>query len=101
MTSVCPHCGKPLNGDTSEIRKQAIEVLEFLNEKTGRKYRPVDANMRLIMARLKEGATVGLCRQVVAKKCRDWKTDPDMEKFLRPATLFNALRFAQYSGEIV
>ena len=39
-------------------------------------------------------------RQVVAKKCREWSGDPTMMNYLRPATLFNSVKFAQYQGEL-
>ena len=82
-------------------REQAQSVLDFLNEKTGRVYRPVDTNLKLIIARLKSGATVLQCRQVIARKARQWKDRPDMAPYLRPATLFNATKFEQYLGELV
>ena len=85
----------------SALRKQAVEILEFLNEKTGRIYRPVDTNLKLIMARLESGATLGNCFQVIAKKTREWKDDSRMALYLRPATLFNATKFEQYVGELV
>lgn len=74
-------------------------ILEFLNGKTGKQFRPVTANLTLIRARLKEGATADDCRAVIARKFREWKGS-DMEKYLRPATLFNREKFAQYSGEL-
>lgn len=85
-----------------ENKKNAdvLEVLDFLNEKVGRRYRPVPANASLISARLREGATVAECRQVIARKAREWK-GTDQDKYLRPATLFNATKFAQYVGELV
>lgn len=86
----------PLNG-----KGEALQILAFLNEKTGHAYRPVKANLNLISARLKEGATVMECRQVIAKKSREWATDEKMAEYLRPATLFNATKFAQYVGELV
>ena len=92
---------KTLNGKKETPRKQARRVLEFLNEKTGRQYRPVDANLKMIEARLKEGATETECRQVIAKKRREWEGDEKMSAYLRPATLFNATKFAQYQGELV
>jgi uncharacterized phage protein (TIGR02220 family) len=85
----------------SMLKSQAIEILEFLNEKTGRVYRPVDANLKLIIARLASGATVMDCRQVIAKKTREWRGDSKMSEYLRPATLFNATKFEQYMGELV
>lgn len=92
---------QPSKTANAELKVQAIEVLQFLNEKTGRAYRPVDINLKLITARLKSGATVASCFQVIAKKTREWKSDPKMSEYLRPATLFNATKFEQYVGELV
>jgi uncharacterized phage protein (TIGR02220 family) len=86
---------------TTLLKSQATEVLNFLNEKTGRAYRPVETNLKLIMSRLKSGATVMNCRQVIAKKTREWKGDEKMSEYLRPATLFNSTKFEQYIGELV
>ncbi len=83
------------------LQSQALEVLDFLNQKTGRAYRPADSNLKLIMARLKTGATVMDCRQIIAKKTREWKGNPMMSEYLRPETLFNASKFEQYIGELV
>lgn len=96
--------GKPDRAPPSKLngkKSEAIEVLNFLNEKAGRAYRPTDANLGFIVARFKEGATVSDCMKVIAKKCREWCSDEKMEKFLRPATLFNRTNFDQYVGEIV
>lgn len=100
--------GEPLSGKPDDTRmngkkklsESCLEVLNFLNEKTGRRYQPVKANINLIACRLREGATVDQCRQVIAKKCREWRDDPNQEIYLRPKTLFNATNFAQYQGEL-
>jgi len=84
-----------------QYKPTAVSVLDFLNEKTGRNYQPVKANIDMIVARLKEGATEDECRQVIAKKSREWLNDDDMNQYLRPATLFNRTKFAQYQGELV
>lgn len=81
--------------------QDARAVLDFLNHKTGRAYRPVASNLQLIDARLRSGITIAQCRQVIAKKTRDWQTRADMAMYLRPATLFNATKFEQYLGELV
>lgn len=81
-------------------RVQAIEVLEFLNRKTGRRYEPVPANLSLIAARLREGATVGQCRGVIVQRWRLWRDDPKMAEYIRPATLFNAAKFSQYKAHL-
>ncbi|MDR3490990.1 MAG: conserved phage C-terminal domain-containing protein [Gammaproteobacteria bacterium] len=90
-----------LSTTNQSLKSQALEVLEFLNEKTGRAYRPVEENIKLIIARIKSGATVLNCRQVIAKKTREWHGDLKMSEYLRPATLFNAIKFEQYMGELV
>lgn len=84
-----------------EIRKSAIEILDFLNSKTGRSFRPVDTNLKLIIARLKSGVEVEDCKAVIAKKFREWSGDEKMIQYLRPATLFNATKFEQYVGELI
>lgn len=86
---------------TRSLRAQAVEILSFLNDKAGRAYETVPANIDFIVARLKEGATVEDCRAVIAKKVREWLGDPEMNLYLRPATLFNRTKFAQYKGELV
>jgi uncharacterized phage protein (TIGR02220 family) len=85
-----------LNG----YRAQAKEILDFLNDKTGRAYRAVDANLEPIVARLKEGTSADDVRAVVAKKCREWIGNEKMAEFLRPKTLFNRTNFANYEGEL-
>lgn len=84
----------------SPLRDEARAVLAFLNEKTSRHYRDTEANLRLIECRLRDGATLQDCKTIIAKKWRDWGTDPKMTSYVRPATLFNATKFEQYRGEI-
>lgn len=93
--------GKPdASRKPASLKTEAREILDFLNAKVGRSYQAVDANVDLIVARLKEGATATQCRQVIAKKSREWIGDEKMAEFLRPATLFNKTKFAQYVGEL-
>lgn len=75
-------------------------ILTHLNEKAGRNYQPVAANLNLIAARLKEGFTPEQCQAVIDSKVNEWLDDSNMSKFLRPLTLFNATKFAQYVGEL-
>lgn len=78
----------------------ADDVLSYLNEKAGRKYSATPANTKLIIARVREGATVDDLKAVVDMKVGEWLDDPKMEQYLRPATLFNAEKFGQYSGSL-
>lgn len=94
--------GKP---DTAREKKLILQetakkILQFLNEKTGRNYQPVNGNLKFIIARLKDGATEAQCRQVIARKCREWQNRDNMAEYIRPKTLFNETNFANYVGEL-
>lgn len=89
---------KSIVGLKPDVTHRAALVLTYLNEQAGRDYRPVNGNLSFIAARLLEGAGVEDCKAVIDRKCREWKGG-EMEKYLRPATLFNATKFAQYQGE--
>lgn len=81
-------------------RIQQVEVLEYLNLKASRNYQPVKANLSLIGSRLAEGASVTECMRVIDAKVTDWSAKPEMQQYLRPATLFNATKYAQYVGAL-
>lgn len=90
--------GKGREGITSD-KTAIVEVLNYLNQKAKRDYRAVDSNLKLIAARLEEGATVDECKYVIDAKVKEWMDDKKMCMYLRPETLFNATKFAQYIGE--
>lgn len=96
-----PDTTKPLTALSGkpDYKAQAVEILEYLNSNTKRNYRTVDSNLKLIIARLRTGATPLQCREVIFSKCQQWQSDPVMAEYLRPATLFNATKFEQYLGE--
>lgn len=81
-------------------RLEAARLIVFLNEKTGRNFKPTEVNTRFLEARFKEGATIQEVKQVIALKVRQWRDDPVMRQYLRPATLFNKTRYWQYHGEL-
>lgn len=92
----------PRDDARSEGKKRkadALQILEFLNGKARRHFRPVAANLKFIEARLVEGVSVQDLKTLTARKCREW-LGSDMEKFLRPETLFNATKCQSYLGEI-
>ncbi len=77
----------------------AAELLEYLNEKTGKQFRKVDSNLRLVLARLKS-ATPEQIRAVIDDRVQAWKDKPDMAEYLRPSTLFRAANFESYLGNL-
>ena len=77
------------------------EVLNYLNSKANKNYKPVKANTDFINARLKDGFTKDEVISVINSKCSQWLNDEKMNQYLRPATLFNATKFSQYAGELL
>jgi len=79
-----------------DIQEQAKKVVEYLNERTGAKFRPTDSILRPICGRLGEGYTLADCQKVIDYKAEEWLKDKDMAQYLRPLTLFSAQKFAGY-----
>lgn len=74
--------------DKEEEKNIYAPVISFLNEKAGTKYKPTSSKTQaLIRARVNEGFTLEDFETVIAKKCAEWM-GTDMEKYLRPETLF-------------
>jgi uncharacterized phage protein (TIGR02220 family) len=77
----------------------AHRLLDHLNEKSGRHYRAVGSNLKLLRARLRT-ATEAQIRAVIDAKCAEWLANPQMAQYLRPETLFGEAKFEQYLGQI-
>lgn len=74
------------------------EIVQYLNDKCGTRYRyQTKGTQEHINARLKEGYTVDDFKTVIDKKFEEWY-GTDMEKFLRPETLF-AGKFESYLNQ--
>jgi uncharacterized phage protein (TIGR02220 family) len=84
--------------EKQRINQQAIEIIDYLNRKTGKKYRHSKANLTVIAARLKEGFTLDDCKRVIDTKTAQWLND-EKEKYLRPETLFRPSKFEGYLNE--
>ena len=87
-----------LSGEKSpdqSAKNNAKEILEYLNEKSGRSFKLVASNIKLINSRLID-FTVEELKSVIDKKCDEWLDDPVMSAYVRPETLFNATKCAGY-----
>lgn len=79
-----------------DMDKSHIEIIEYLNLKTGSKFKPTTKPyVQAIRSRLKEGYTVADFKTVIDKKCREWK-GTKLEKYLTPKTLFAPSHFDTY-----
>jgi len=83
---------------------EAVEVLEFLNEKTKRGFgtRGPDGkvNRKKVAGLLKAGATVEELKNVILLKGYEWNFNPEMFAYLRPETLFRPANFKKYCDEV-
>lgn len=75
------------------------EIIAYLNNKTGRDYKPSAAkNKKPIHARWQEGYRLQDFKKVIDNKCFSWGNDPKMSQYLRPETIFGP-KFDGYLNE--
>lgn len=85
---------KPEKADSHS--EEVKEIIDYLNTVMNAHYSvTAKAATKHIRARLDEGYSVGDFKIVIEKMHRLWK-GTDMEKYLRPATLFNGEKFEGY-----
>ena len=74
-------------------------VIEYLNNSSGKNYRyTTKATQRHIRARFEEGFTLEDFKRVIDWKVSQWLGDKDMDRYLRPETLFGT-KFESYLNE--
>lgn len=84
------------NVSHDDVDKSHFEIIEYLNLKTGSKFKPTTKPyIQAIRSRLKEGYTVDDFKTVIDKKCNEWK-GTKLEKYLTPKTLFAPSHFDTY-----
>lgn len=92
------HIAEPEDDADKSRLPEIKEVVQYLNDRLGTKYRyQTKGTQEHINARLKEGYTVDDFKAVIDKKFEEWH-GTDMEKFLRPETLF-AGKFESYLNQ--
>ena len=85
--------------ESAEFCASVKEIVEYLNSAIGSHYKTnVDKTRSFIRARLREGFTVDDFKAVIDKKARAWLGNKDMQKYLRPETLFGT-KFESYLNE--
>lgn len=85
--------------------KEAQEVLDQLNRRTGKNFKAKQggkptASLRLIFQTLKKGYTKAQCLAVIDIKIRQKCFISDNYLYMRPSTLFRASNFENYVQEI-
>ena len=96
--------GMPLMGPwlTSEEKPQADDlrtIVDYLNQVAGTAFKWTPSVRRQLNARTtSDRMTLEELKHVIDVKCEQWKGDADMEKYMRPSTLFGT-RAVEYSQE--
>ena len=87
--TVTPCHGTDIEEDKDiDKEKEYISIVSYLNEKAGTGFKATTAKTKsAINARLAEGFTLEDFKTVIDKKCAEW-IGTDMQKYLRPETLF-------------
>lgn len=83
------------------ITTPEIEILQYLNELAGKRFKPIKSNLTPIIARLKDGYTVQELKEIVQVKTLDWKNNEVMNQHLCPTTLFRASNTDKYLNYIL
>ena len=85
---------------TDNKNKDTIKrIIDYLNEKCGTRYRVTTENtVKSINARISEGYTEDDFYTVIDKKCDEW-IGTELEKYLRPDTLFRPANFESYLNQ--
>ena len=80
---------------SSSLNSQCDEVIDFLNEVAGTKYKHKEASREHIRARLNDGFTVDDCKQVICNRWKAWR-GTQYQQYMRPSTLFTPSKFEGY-----
>lgn len=84
--------------ETDKKKEIYIQVVSYLNEKAGTKYKASSSKTKtLVNARIRDGYDLEDFKTVIDKKCAEW-LGTDYEKFLRPETLFGT-KFEGYLNQ--
>lgn len=88
-----------LEGDKEGDIKYIVEIVAYLNDMANRNYRHTTRKTQsLIRARMNEGFTVDDFKQVIDIKTNEWLNNDEMNKYLRPETLFGT-KFESYLNQ--
>lgn len=84
--------------NNSEVEKIPFaEIIDYLNNKTGKRYKNVTGNQKYIKARWHEGNRLDDFKHVIDVKAAEW-LGTDWAKYLRPVTLFGN-KFDEYLNQ--
>lgn len=75
------------------------KFIEWFNQKSGKRFKNVESNRKIIRARINEGYSKSELAKVVEFKSKQWKDDSKMNPYLRITTIFAPSHFGNYLNE--
>lgn len=82
---------------TPDEAEGVTDVLGKLSKRAGVEFSPqVTAHVEHVLARLRDGHSPLQLRTVVWHQANEWEGDERMRRYLRPSTLFDRAKFAEY-----
>ncbi|MER2107430.1 MAG: conserved phage C-terminal domain-containing protein [Solibacillus sp.] len=91
---------KSIKNNNVEQVDIVCQIVNYLNEKAGKNFNAKSAaTKRLLNGRLAEGYVLEDFHRVIDEKVKQWLNNAEMNKYLRPATLFNPTNFENYLNE--
>lgn len=102
MTPAIPKDIKSIKNNNVELELDVVnEVINYLNSKAHKSFKSTtNVTKKLIHGRLRDGYTLEDFKNVINIKIKSWLNNPEMNKYLRPSTLFSATNFESYLNEI-
>lgn len=100
-TSINNISNKKNNNSRADEKNDELinQVVNYLNERTGKDFKATTKQTAsLIKARVRDGYTLDDFKKVIDTKTNQWQSKPDMNKYLRPQTLFGT-KFEAYLQE--
>lgn len=82
-------------------KETANRIITYLNDLTGRRYRPIKSNQTPIITLLDDEFTEEEIKAVIQLKVLQWINNPTMSPYLRPSTLFRYNKFQDYVNELI
>lgn len=74
-------------------------LFEYFNLKSGKHFKNVESNRKLVRARLNDGYSKADIKRVIDIKSAEWKNDPEHYQYLQPSTLFAPSHFDNYLNQ--
>lgn len=85
--------------DNNKFNNIYSSAISYLNEKADKAYKATTKKTQsLIKARIDEGFMLDDFKKVIDIKVKEWGNNPDMNKYLRPETLFGT-KFESYLNQ--